>query len=93
MTSTKDSRPRDSGMDIGADEYQTCAGSWHLDLTDTTISTTAVHEACRTITAGPNLVINAPGDVMLRAGTSVTLTNGFGLSAGAKLRFELDPSL
>ncbi len=89
----KDSRPRDSGFDIGADEYRTCAGAWDILLSEATINTTLEYEACRTITVGPNLIINAPGDVILRAGTSVILANGFVVGSAAKLRVEIDPSL
>ncbi len=88
-----DSRPRGAGIDVGADEYRTCAGNADLVLAQNTISTTEVYEACLTITAGTHFIIAAPGDVTFRAGISVGLTDGFVVESGAKFKIEIDPSL
>ncbi len=58
------------------------------------IVTTAEHyQACNTITAGGGFEVQQPGDVVLRAGAAIYLTNGFTVGTDAELSALLDPSV
>jgi hypothetical protein len=66
----------------------------HLDLTSTgPVDGTETFEATETLAAGGTFGVEAPGDVTLRAGEGVILTNGFFVEAGATLTIEIDPGL
>ena len=68
-------------------------GGCDLVLADQTVWTTVGYESCGTIAAGPGLVVDAPGDLTLRAATQVVLHNGFSVASGASMTAALDPSL
>jgi uncharacterized repeat protein (TIGR01451 family) len=63
-----------------------------LVLSDDTILTAVLYEACR-ITVGPNLAVLAPGHLTLQAGALVVFTNDFSVGADAELTVEIDPEL
>jgi hypothetical protein len=66
----------------------------HLDLSSRgPVSGTETFEATETITAGGTFGVEAPGDVTLRAGEEVILTNGFFVETGAILTVEIDSGL
>jgi hypothetical protein len=67
-------------------------GCGELVVRDDTILTAEVYEACR-ITLGPNLAVEAPGHLTLRARALVVLTEEFSVGADARLTVEVDPSL
>ncbi|MCP4200696.1 MAG: hypothetical protein GY769_02025, partial [bacterium] len=75
--------------DMGADEY---LGGWvpPLDLwiTQEVLSGWMVREACRSVTAGPEVLVQA-GAVELRAGEYLALGNGFEVAADAALTATL----
>ena len=62
-------------------------------LSDDTISTTQVFDACNTITVGPNWAVVAPGNVTLRSGLAVILRPGVVVGLDARLAVVVDPSL
>jgi hypothetical protein len=66
----------------------------HLDLTSVgPVSGSETFEASETITAGGTFGVQSPGDVVLRAGEKVILTNGFFVESGATLTIEIDAGL
>jgi hypothetical protein len=64
-----------------------CLAPTDLDLTDQTITTTEIFEACNSISAGPNFTILSPGNVTLRA-DEVILRGGFSVGMGARLTVQ-----
>ncbi|MCP4203244.1 MAG: VCBS repeat-containing protein [bacterium] len=68
-----------------------CTGLDHLILSTGTVVGVVVEEACQTITAGSDYGVGPTGDLTLRAGDLVTLSEGF--SASGELTIELDLSL
>jgi len=54
---------------------------------------TEVYGACRTLTAGPALVLEAGADISFVAGERIVLRPGFRALAGARLRAQIDPDL
>lgn len=60
-------------------------------LTNLTISTSEVYEACVSIDAGPNFTVLGPsGEVTLRAGSRVILHDGFSVENGGSLRVYIE---
>jgi hypothetical protein len=57
------------------------------------VSGAAVFEACQTLTAGPALTVTATGELTLRAGLRVVLTDGFVVQPGGSLVVQVDPAL
>ncbi|HXV59211.1 MAG TPA: Ig-like domain-containing protein [Vicinamibacteria bacterium] len=47
--------------------------------------------ACETITIGPDFHIVGPGSAVFRAGSHVTVWNGFSVGSDARATFQLDP--
>lgn len=79
---------RSAPRDWGADEY--CfAATDELALSNATVNTGQIHEACLTISAGPSYHIGAGGDVVLRAGAKVVLQNGFSVGEGGTLAIDI----
>jgi plastocyanin len=70
-----------------------CPIDEHLVLEDQTVVGTEIYEACFTITAGPNFVVSATGDLTLRAGQQIILRDGFAVDAGGVFTAEIDPEL
>jgi glucose/arabinose dehydrogenase len=68
-------------------------GGCSLTLSSQTITTAQAYTSCGTLTAGPAFRVEAPGDVTLRAATSVILANGFSVGTGAAFTAGLDSSL
>jgi hypothetical protein len=66
-----------------------CSIDNHLNLSSQTITTTQVFEACRTITAAPNIIVGAGGDVTFKAVERVTLGSGFKVLPGGTLTVEV----
>jgi len=82
------------GVDFSLSASSVCSGETHLDLTSSSpVSGAESFEACETITAGGTFGIESPGDVELRAGLKIIMTNGFFVGAGATVELEIDPSL
>ena len=65
----------------------------NLVLTDRRVSTTEVFEACESITAGPNFIVDSLGDVTFRAQGRVILQNGFSVLTGGKFVVEIIPNI
>ena len=81
--------------DIGAVEVLPCVAPWNADeeLTGWTISTTEVFEACFTITAGPDFVVEGPaGLVVLKARDAIILRDGFSVESGGTFEAVRDPA-
>lgn len=79
---------RSAPRDWGADEY--CfANDDDLVLTNDTVSSGRVEEACNTISAGPSFHVGAGGDLVLRAGARVVLGDGFSVGDGGRLEVEV----
>jgi hypothetical protein len=62
-------------------------------LSDDTVLTTETAEWCGTIVVGPNWAVGGHGEVTLRAGQAVILTDGVQVGIDAKLAIEIDPLL
>jgi hypothetical protein len=75
------------------DDGSACTGDLTLDLSSQTVDTQATFEACRTITAGGGFTVGSAGDVTLRAGERIALSDGFASEAGARLAVAIDPAL
>jgi|GEM_PF-1558208 len=58
-----------------------------------TVDTTVTYEACHTITTSGVLSIVDPGNVVFRAGSKITLSDGFSVGAGASFTAVIDPTL
>lgn len=70
-----------------------CGEPNDLILTNQTIGGTQEFVACLTITAGDGFVVGATGAVTFRAGSKVTLEDGFSVTSGGTLAVVIDPSL
>lgn len=68
-----------------------CSGPDQLSLTTGSVTTVVVEEACSEISAGTGYGVGPLGDLTLRAGNLVALTDGF--SASGDLTIEIDRSL
>ena len=62
-----------------------------IEVQEQTVSTTVTIEATDQVLAGPGLVVTAPGQLFLRAGTRVVLRNGVAVGPGARLTVALGP--
>ncbi len=76
---------------LGFNPYYACLGLNDLVLTDVTVDSTVVYQACTSITAGGGFHVLPPGDVTLRAGSRVALGSGFSVGLGATLTIEIAP--
>jgi hypothetical protein len=61
----------------------------NLTLSNQTVTTVQVFEACQTITAGTNFVVAATGDATFHAVQRVKLDPGFKVLAGGKLKVQV----
>ena len=59
-------------------------------LSSLVVDTVQLFEACRSISAGPDFQIVAPGDVLFRAGEEVVLRDGFSVGQGAVFAVVLE---
>lgn len=75
---------RSTPRDWGADEHCFAAVD-ELVLSNSTVSSTRVEEACQEIIVGPSYRIAESGDVTLRSGSKIILGNGFAVDAGGRL--------
>ena len=66
-------------------------GVLDLELENITLDSAGSHEACASIVADPDVVVDAGGLVTFRAGSSIVLGEGF--AAHTDFAAELDPSL
>lgn len=64
-----------------------------VHLSNQTVTTTTVFEACSSLRAGPAFHVGQPGDVTFRAGQRIILDDGFSVGAGARFEAVIDPSL
>lgn len=78
-----DRQSRPSDRDLGADE-RCSVGVSDLSLADETVTNSVSESACNTITAEDYLV-SPSGDVLLQAGISVVLKNGFVVQSAGTL--------
>jgi hypothetical protein len=81
--------------DIGAVEVLPCVAPWNDDeeLVGLTISGFDLCEACFTITAGPNFVVEGPnGLVVLKSRDAIILRDGFTVESGGTLQAMRDPA-
>jgi hypothetical protein len=76
--------------DIGAVELKPCPYSESLLLNNETLSGENTYEACESIEAGNNLVLDYSANVILRSGNEVALRTGFSVESGAQLRISID---
>ena len=70
---------------------QTCTIDIDYALQNHAITAVETYEACRTITAGPDVTVTDMGDLTLRAGESIVLGNGFSVESGGTFAAEVDP--
>ena len=81
--------------DVGSVEALPCVAPWVADrqLAGKVISTTEVFEACYTITAGPDFVVEGPaGLAVLKTREAIILRNGFTVESGATFQAIRDPT-
>ena len=64
-----------------------------LDLHDRVLNTTEEFIARESITVGPNVVLQNGGNVTLRAGRVITMSQGIRTEPGGKLLATIDPNL
>jgi hypothetical protein len=72
---------------------QTCTINFDYTLQSHTITTAETYEACRTITAGPDVTVASTGNLTLRTGESITLDNGFSVESGGRFTAEIAPGV
>jgi ELWxxDGT repeat protein len=73
---------------------EACDLAGSLELFGRVVDSTEVHEACQSISAGPDFrVVGPDGDLTFRAGVMIILQDGFSVEAGAVFAAEIDPSL
>jgi hypothetical protein len=70
-----------------------CGYPEDVHLASHTVTTSAEWVACNSITAGEGFVVDAGGDAVLRAGTTVSLAIGVVVSSGGGLTAIVDPTL
>jgi len=88
-------RDEASNSDTDSNDLPALGTCGHPDervLTATTVTTTELAQACTQITAGSGFRVEDPGDVTLRAGQRIVLTDGFSVEGG-KFVVEIDPAL
>jgi hypothetical protein len=81
--------------DIGAVEVLPCVAPWKADeeLIGWTVSGFDLCEACFTITAGPDFVVEGPqGMVVLEARDAIVLRDGFTVESGGTFEAVRDPA-
>jgi hypothetical protein len=85
----------DSSNDAGTATVSVtlCGGDPSPLVANQTVTGVLLVEACHWITAGPGLVVGATGELTLRAGRGVALSDGFQVETGGRLTVEIDPSL
>ncbi len=71
----------------------TCGLGDNVTLEDFTVTWDQAFEACSSLTVGSGFVIEAPADVVFRAGNDVVLTDGFFVGEGATFRIEISPDV
>lgn len=82
-----------SGGHMGVTSSCSAISCGLLSLSADTINMAKTEEACQ-IEAGSNYMVVGPnGDLTLRAGRVIRLTDGFSVGADGQLTLELDPSL
>ncbi|MEM7584522.1 MAG: S8 family serine peptidase [Acidobacteriota bacterium] len=64
-----------------------------LLLVDQVVSSLRTFQSCTALTAGSGFVVTSAGDVTLRAGSEITLNEGFAVNAGGELRAQIDGAL
>ena len=70
-----------------------CGEPNHLVLEQQTVNTAEERVACLTISAGNDYVVGPTGNVVFRAGNSITLGNGFAVAEGGQFVAEIDAAL
>ena len=70
-----------------------CGELNHLVLEQETVNATEERVACFTISAGNDFVVGPTGNLVFRAGSSITLSSGFAVASGGGFVAEIDPSL
>ncbi|HEX6863534.1 MAG TPA: hypothetical protein VF414_11995, partial [Thermoanaerobaculia bacterium] len=71
--------------DVTVSSTPDCHIDNHLSLSNQTFTTAQVFEACRTITASPDIVVGSGGDVTFKAVERVSLGSGFKVLPGGAL--------
>ena len=66
---------------------------YDLALSDQTISSTEIFQACHAVSAGDGFRITGAGQVTLQAGSSAALRNGFSVDPGGALEVLIDPQV
>ena len=75
------------------EEVIECPHDDDLVIEDENFSGTELREACKTITAGPDVTVESTGDLTLRAGEHVALKPGFSVERGGVLTIEMTSGL
>jgi hypothetical protein len=70
-----------------------CSAPDDLELANDTVTTSVTYEACNSISAGTAYVVDAPGELTLRAGNRIVLEKGFSVLGGGTLVLEIDRTL
>jgi len=79
----------------GVDDFvpDDCLSTRTLELADTSFNNPAEVEACRVLSAGPNVQINTATGVTFRSGRRIVLKDGFSVTSGARFTAVIDPSI
>jgi hypothetical protein len=70
-----------------------CSSPDDLELANDTVTTSVTYEACNSITAGAAYIVDAPGELTLRAGNRIVLEKDFSVLVGGTLVLEIDRTL
>ena len=71
----------------------TLPGGDNYELANEVLSTDHTVEACYSVTSTGNTLVTGTANVLLRAGQSVSLGDGFGVTADGVLTVDIDPAL
>ncbi len=79
--------------DTSSEHLVTVDEVWAVEFADQTVSSDVSVRSCAVIDAGPNVLVVPPAHLVLQAGETVALHNGFTVGSGARLTIRLEASL
>ncbi len=81
------------GTILNDDPASGCPFANDVVLLNDTLTGVQLFGACATLTVGPSLAIETPGDITFRAGQRIVLDDGFSVGPGARFVAEIQQSL